>query len=61
MDIKTIFIFLLLLILIFIYLNIKNEQFSGNTGVYNYFSQKIMNPYQQQLTSFFSNDVQCSI
>ena len=73
MQNQNIFILLLILILIFIAsnffscrINIKknldgfgnyneNEQ---NSGVYNYFFMKVVNPYPFPMLKFFTNDIQ---
>lgn len=63
---RIIFIlFLLVILFIFNYwgfienFNIKQESNNmGNTGIYNYFYDQVLNPYEYPMTPFFSNDAQ---
>lgn len=67
---QFIFIIIMIVILILLKFYYTNEKFesseqtqnqisqNGNTGIYNYFYQKVLNPYQYPMTPFFSNDSQ---
>lgn len=52
------FIIILIIILAVLYLFRCRENFQNeNTGIFNYFFQKTMNPYSEPLNAFFSNDI----
>jgi len=58
---KIIFLIILLVILIIFYIFKLNENFEiqeENSGVFNYFYGKIMNPYRYPMLKFFNNDIQ---
>jgi ABC-type cobalt transport system substrate-binding protein len=60
------FIIILVIILIIIYFIEKKEKFKTdnttnikeNRDLYNYFFQSFMNPYEESLNKFFSNDIE---
>jgi hypothetical protein len=50
------FIIILIAILAIFYIFDTKENFTTNSGLYNYFFQSYMNPYPLPLNKFYSND-----
>lgn len=50
------FIIILIAIFVLFYVCATKENFTSNSGLYNYFFQLHMNPYPLPLNKFFSND-----
>ena len=53
------FVLILVLVLIILatsFTKARNDYFTTNQGLYNYFYQSYMNPYPLPLNKFYSND-----
>jgi hypothetical protein len=50
------FVIVLVAILAIFYVFVSKENFTSNSGLYNYFYESYMNPYPLPLNNFFSND-----